>query len=375
MLESVLKENGPRIVACCGSGGVGKTTVAATIGLAGAISGRKTLVLTIDPAKRLADSLGLGNFDHEIRKVPFEKFARNGIEPSGELFAMMLDTKRTFDRVIGKYATSKAQKKIFENRYYQHISSTLAGSREYMAMERLHEIYNEDDYDLIVVDTPPTINALDFLDAPERLSKLLGHNFFWKFFRPYLYAGRFGFRLFSIFASPVLKSLSQVMGARVLEDAAEFFNLWDDMLFEGFQKRAGEVRKLLTSPETLFFAVASPMARPLKEALHLYEKLAENHIAFGGFIVNRVHPEYPDETPGETSDDPKLFGSIEIDPSLRDKLLKNFEQFKSLGNADSLAIEELKKKTGPGVAVRKIPLFNQDVYDIGGLLHIRKHLL
>jgi anion-transporting ArsA/GET3 family ATPase len=375
MLESVLKENGPRIVACCGSGGVGKTTVAATIGLAGAISGRKTLVLTIDPAKRLADSLGLGNFDHEIRKVPFEKFAQNGIEPSGELFAMMLDTKRTFDRVIGKYATSKTQRKIFENRYYQHISSTLAGSREYMAMEKLHQIYNEDDYDLIVVDTPPTRNALDFLDAPERLSNLLGHNFFWKFFRPYLYAGRFGFRLFSIFASPVLKSLSQVMGARVLEDAAEFFNLWDDMLFEGFQKRAGEVRNLLTSPETLFFAVASPMARPLKEALHLYEKLAENHIAFGGFIVNRVHPEYPDETPEETSDDPELFGAIEIAPSLRDKLLKNFEQFKSLGNADSLAIEELKKKTGPGVAVRKIPLFNQDVYDIGGLLHIRKHLL
>ncbi len=375
MLEFVLKENGPRIVACCGSGGVGKTTVAATIGLAGALSGRKTLVLTIDPAKRLADSLGLGNFDHEIRKVPHEKFSRNGIEPSGELYAMMLDTKRTFDRVVSKYATSKAQKKIFGNRYYQHISGTLAGSREYMAMEKLYEIYNEDDYDLIVVDTPPTRNALDFLDAPERLSNLLGHNFFWKFFRPYLYAGRFGFRLFSIFASPILKSLSQVMGARVLEDAAEFFNLWDDMLFEGFQKRAGAVRKLLASPETLFFAVASPMARPLKEALHLYQKLAENNIAFGGFIVNRVHPEYPADNPEANPGDSEIFGEVEIEPSLKEKILRNFEQFKRLGVSDSRAIKELKEKIGSDVPVREIALFNQDVYDIGGLMQIRKHLL
>ena len=375
MLKELFVDNGPRIVACCGSGGVGKTTVSAAIGLAGAMSGKKTLVLTIDPAKRLADALGLGNFDHEIRKVPPEKFATSGLEPGGELFAMMLDTKRTFDRVVEKYANTHARNKILDNRYYQHVSSTLAGSREYMAMEKLHEIYNEDDYDLIVLDTPPTRRALDFLEAPARLTDLLGHNILFKFFRPYLYAGRFGFRLFTIFASPIIKSLSQVMGGQVLEDAAQFFNLWDDMLFEGFQKRAQEVRKLLASPETVFFAVASPMARPLKEALYLYEKLAENHIAFGGFVVNRVHPEYDfdDSTEGMESGDP-LFGDIGFDATLSQKIARNFEQFDKLAISDAAAIDGLRQKAGPNVAIRQIPLFDGDIYDIPGLLQIREHL-
>ncbi len=371
MLKAIFENNGPRIIACCGSGGVGKTTIAATLGIMGALNGRKTLVLTIDPAKRLADSLGIDSFKHEIHRVPREKFLQNGIEPSGELFAMMLDTKRTFDKLISRYASGTSQKKIFGNRYYQNLSSTLAGSEEYMAMEKLYEIYHEGDYDLIVLDTPPTRRALDFLDTPQRLMDLLGHKYFWKFFRPYLYAGRFGFRLFTLLTSPVLKSMSQVMGTHGLEDVAEFFNLWDDVLFDGFRKRAGEVQKLLSSSESLFFAVTSPMARPLKEAVYLYEKLAEHHIAFGGFIINRVNPGYAEND----SDNSAFLNSPGIDKSLAEKLRINFQKYKDLGGSDASAIEEIKNKTGANILIRQIPLFDCDIYDIRGLLKIREHLL
>ncbi len=371
MLKNIFENNGPRIIACCGSGGVGKTSIAATLGIMGTLTGRKTLVLTIDPAKRLADSLGIDSFKHEIHRVPREKFLQNGLEPSGELFAMMLDTKRTFDKLISRYASGNSQKKILGNRYYQNLSSTLAGSEEYMAMEKLYELYHEGNYDLIVLDTPPTRRALDFLDTPQRLMDLLGHKYFWKFFRPYLYAGRFGFRFFTLLASPVLKSMSQVMGTHVLEDVAEFFNLWDDVLFDGFRKRAGEVQKLLSSSESLFFAITSPMARPLKEAVYLYEKLAEHHIAFGGFIINRVNPNYA----AWSSKDLTSLNSPEIDNSLAEKLRINFKKHKDLGSSDASAIEEIKSKTGTNILIRKIPLFDSDINDIPGLLKIREHLL
>ncbi len=371
MLKTFFDNNGPRIIACCGSGGVGKTSIAATLGIMGALNGRKTIVLTIDPAKRLADSLGIDGFNHEIHKVPREKFLDNGLEPSGELFAMMLDTKRTFDKLISRYASGKSQKKIFENRYYQHLSSTLAGSEEYMAMEKLYEIYHEGDYELIVLDTPPTRRALDFLDTPQRLMDILGHKYFWNFFRPYLYAGRFGFRLFTILASPVLKSLSQVTGTHVLEDVAEFFNLWDDVLFDGFRKRAGEVQRLLASSESLFLAVASPMKRPLEEAVYLYEKLTEHRIAFGGFIINRVNPPYA-ENPIEDSIPQNIPG---IDMPLAEKLRINFKKYKDLGGSDAAAIEELKNRAGENIDIRQIPMFDSDIYDIHGLLKIREHLL
>ena len=183
---SLLKNIGKmRIIACCGSGGVGKTTVSAALGMHGAMSGRKTLVLTIDPARRLADSLGIGEFDTEAQKVPAEKFKELGLRPSGELFAMMLDTKRTFDRLIEKYSASdRMRETILGNRYYQHLSGTLSGSHEYMAMEKLYEIHQEGKYDLIVLDTPPSRNAFEFLEAPERLSKLLDNNLFRKILKP-----------------------------------------------------------------------------------------------------------------------------------------------------------------------------------------------
>jgi anion-transporting ArsA/GET3 family ATPase len=165
--------------------------------------------------------------------------------------------------------------------------------------------------------------------------------------------------------------MSQVMGTHVLEDVAEFFNLWDDVLFDGFRKRAGEVQKLLSSSESLFFAVTSPMARPLKEAVYLYEKLAEHHIAFGGFIINRVNPRYAEND----SDDSAFLNSSGIDKSLAEKLRTNFQKYKDLGGSDASAIEEIKNKTGANILIRQIPLFDSDIFDIRGLLMIREHLL
>ena len=202
-----------------------------------------------------------------------------------------------------------------------------------MAMEKLHEIYNEDDYDLIVLDTPPTRRALDFLEAPARLTDLLGHNILFKFFRPYLYAGRFGFRLFTIFASPIIKSLSQVMEGRTGAGGrrAIFQSLGRHALRRLSKKGAGSQKAAGESPETVFFAVASPMARPLKEAFYLYEKLAENHIAFGGFVVNRAHPEYAFDDSEEGSETAKpLFEATGFDTALSEKIAKNFEQFDRL---------------------------------------------
>ena len=291
-----------RIVVCCGAGGVGKTTLSAALGLWGAMEGRKTLVLTIDPARRLADALMLSALDHEPRRVDESVFDGVG-KPPGELWAMMLDTKHTFDRLISRFApTPEMRRRILNNRYYQHLSASLAGSHEYMAMEKLHEIHNEDRFDLIVLDTPPTRSALDFLDAPRRLADLFADNLFWKLVRPYVRTGLFGLKMIAFFASPIHKAVSRVMGTTVIEELLDFFRLGDDLFFDGFRKRAEAIYAVLSGPTARFVAVASPMETPVREARFFYEKLAESGMPFAGFIINRVHPIYP-EPAGPLSED------------------------------------------------------------------------
>ncbi|MCG8619808.1 MAG: AAA family ATPase [Desulfobacterales bacterium] len=370
MLDFVSVPEGPKVIACCGSGGVGKTTVSAVLGLQAAISGKKTLVLTIDPARRLADALGLDSFSHDARRVPLENLSEYGIRPQGELYAMMLDTKHTFDRIISHHASPDLQASIFNNRYYRHISATLAGSHEYMAMEKVYELYTEGQYDLILLDTPPSRRALDFLDAPTRITDLLQHNFFWKLSRPYLKAGRWGFKLFSRMASPVYKAAGHILGSRMLDDVIDFLRLWDDVMFEGFKKRAAAFKSMLSGPDALFFAVTSPMGTPMNEALFLYDRLEEYEIRFGGFIVNRVHPKIdyrvPDTPPEEIADN--------MSTSLWGKLQTNFRNFKHLGESDHRALEYLRRRIGEETPVHRIALFENDIHQLGGLLEIRHQL-
>jgi anion-transporting ArsA/GET3 family ATPase len=371
MLDPVSAPDGPKIIACCGSGGVGKTTVSAALGLQAAISGKKTLVLTIDPARRLADALGLDAFSHEARRVPLEKLSQHGILPKGELSAMMLDTKHTFDRIISKYASNNLQQSIFANRYYQNISSTLAGSHEYMAMEKLYELYIENHYDLIVLDTPPSRRALDFLDAPTRMTDLLQHNYFWKLFRPYMSAGRWGFKIFSYMASPFFKVTQQIMGNQMMDDIVAFFELWDDALFEGFKERAQAIKTVLSGPEALFFAIASPMDAPMQEALFMYDQLEKNGISFGGFIINRVHPQVNSISPFPPSE----MVLDDISKTLWAKLHTNYSDFKRLGDSDRMIIDRLKKRIGKDTPIQMVTMFENDIHHLKGLLELRSQLV
>ncbi len=359
-----------QILICCGSGGVGKTTVSATLGLFGAMIGRKTLVLTIDPAKRLADSLGLGPLQHEEQRVPKEKFEAVGLTPRGELYAMMLDTKRAFDRIVERHAASPAMRdRFFNNRYYQNLSGRLAGSHEYMAMEKLHEIHERGEYDLIVLDTPPSRRALDFLDAPQRLSNLLGDSTLWKLMKPYVKTGFWGLKMMGALTFPVQKVIGNLMGTQVFEDIQDFFKLGDDVFFEGFRRRAQAVRQLIASPEVLFLAVTGPMHAPMREVRHLFETIQSNDMAFGGFIVNRVHPHHPENIERDA-----LIDALDLDSGLADRLLKNYTRFQKLAQSDREMIQELRKTAGPEAMIQEVPYFETDVYDFSGLVRVYEHL-
>ena len=278
--------DGKRVVICAGSGGVGKTTTSAAIAAGMAARGKKVAVLTIDPAKRLADSLGLPELGNTERQVAPELFETVGIDTEGgELWAMMLDAKATFDEVIREHAPdAETRERILENRIYKQLSNALAGSQEYMAMEKLYEIWSDDRYDLLVLDTPPTRNALDFLDAPKRLTQFIEGRALQVFLRP----TGFATRIIGGGTSMVFSVLRRITGVDLLEDLAEFFQAFQGMV-GGFRERAKKVNELLTAPETSFLVVCGPQGEPISEAVYFHQKLEAAEMPFGGVIVNKVH--------------------------------------------------------------------------------------
>ncbi len=363
-----------RIVVCCGSGGVGKTTISAAIGLCGALQGKKTVVLTIDPARRLADALGISALNIEAQRVELPESNGNA---TGELYAMMVDAKRTFDRLIERYASNGLRERILENRYYQHLSNNMAGSHEYMAMERLYEIYNENRFDLIVLDTPPSRRALDFLEAPQRVINLLGHPYFLKLFKPYIKAGQLSGRLFNLLAMPVLRAVGQVVGGQTISDIFSFFQLFNDVIFDGFSRRAAAVESLLSDPMSVFFAVTTPQEYPMQEAVYLYRQLKERKMPFGGFIINRVHSD-PADSPFDTKSsgrkerlekkiaDAEIFARLEIADRMDRKLAK----------IDAAAIKRLaaEEMAGSDAAVFPIRFADETVNVFSGLRIIGEQL-
>ena len=266
------------VIVCTGSGGVGKTTSAAAIALSAAALGRRTIVLTIDPAKRLAQSMGLSALDNSPRQV-------KGVDG---LQAMMLDMKRTFDEVIDRHAADQQRAaRIKGNRFYQQLSNSLAGTQEYMAMEKLYDLHNTGNYDCIVIDTPPTRNALDFLDAPKRLTDFLEGRFLRMFLAPGLAAGKLATRAAGFGAGLFMRAASRLTGQAVLGDLAEFFQSFEGM-YDGFKQRAQSVYKLLQSPDSAFVVVASPEAPALREARFFLQRLAQDGMPTAGLVVNRV---------------------------------------------------------------------------------------
>ncbi|MBA2426135.1 MAG: ArsA family ATPase [Actinobacteria bacterium] len=312
------------VVVCAGSGGVGKTTVAASIALRAALEGKRAAVLTIDPARRLASSLGLKELTNKPTKVNRRKFTSAGLAPAGELHAMMLDTKTTFDEIVMQYAPSREQaERIIANRFYRNISSTLSGTQEYMAMEKLYELYVDGRYDLIVIDTPPTRNALDFLDSPRRLTSFLESRMLRWFLIPYMKAGGGMMRIANVAAATFLRFAKRIVGSEVLLDTAEFFANLEGM-YDGFKQRAGEVAALLRSDATSFVVVTSPAAESVNEALFFGARLNESGLPFGALVVNRVHPKYGD--------------GVRLKPRRLAKLAQGGEDARGL--ATLLAVEE-----------------------------------
>ncbi|MFF4398095.1 ArsA family ATPase [Streptomyces sp. NPDC001480] len=280
-VDPLLDDPETRIVVCCGSGGVGKTTTAAALGLRAAERGRKVVVLTIDPARRLAQSMGIDSLDNVPRRV-------KGTENDGELHAMMLDMKRTFDEVVEAHADPQRAAAILSNPFYQSLSAGFAGTQEYMAMEKLGQLRAKDEWDLIVVDTPPSRSALDFLDAPKRLGSFLDGRLIRLLTAPAKLGGRAGMAFLNVGMSMMTGTLGKLLGGQLLKDVQTFVAAMDTT-FGGFRTRADATYKLLQAPGTAFLVVAAPERDALREAAYFVERLAAEDMPLVGLVLNRVH--------------------------------------------------------------------------------------
>ncbi|MCK8677975.1 ArsA family ATPase [Streptomyces lichenis] len=285
-VDALLDDPGTRIVVCCGAGGVGKTTTAAALGVRAAERGRRVVVLTIDPARRLAQSMGIDQLDNVPRRV-------DGISPGatgqdGELHAMMLDMKRTFDEIVEAHADPARAAAILGNPFYQSLSAGFAGTQEYMAMEKLGQLRARDEWDLIIVDTPPSRSALDFLDAPKRLGSFLDGRFIKLLMAPAKAGGRAGMRILNASMSMMTGTLGKLLGGQFLQDIQTFVAAMDTM-FGGFRTRADATYRLLQAPGTAFLVVAAPEPDALREAAYFVERLGAERMPLAGLVLNRVH--------------------------------------------------------------------------------------
>ena len=371
-----------RLVVCAGSGGVGKTTSSAVIALQAAINGRKVLVLTIDPAKRLANSLGVGSLEHTPQQIPLEQFRPLGVEPTGELWGMMLDMKEAFDHLVERYAADEENRRqILENRIYQYFSTSLAGTQEYAAAERLLELHHQRDYDLIVLDTPPTTHALDFLEAPGRLADAVENKALQWLYKPNLLTGRTGLGLFSAGTSYVVKALSKFTGTEFLDELAVFLRNFSTM-FEGFRTRANQVRDLLMGDECTFLVITAPDPLQLDEAIYFYNRLGTQQVAVGGFVVNRVHPNWvPEEElkrpvvtlSGELEELDELSAlSDEQRRDMAERLQANAAEFYVLALKDATSVERLRDDVAGSLPMVTVPFFAQDIHSLEGLNKVRE---
>lgn len=368
-----------RIIVCVGSGGVGKTTTAASFAIEAARRGKRALVLTIDPAKRLADSLGLEGLGHEVQEVPRARLEAIGkCESGGSLSAMMLDQKRAFDEMVESYASDpKAVKQIFANPLYQQIAGTLTGSQEYAALTKLQFFDKSGDYDLIIVDTPPTAHALDFLDAPKKLSEAIDSPAI-EMFRKMQSGGSLS--VVGRSGSYVIKKLAKFVGSRFLEDIALFFGEFNDIL-GGFKSRADAVFELLRRDDVAFVIVTSPESMAVGEALFFHERLHQTDMPFGGFAINKVHGDAPVRVSNEQLvarlKDIESIASLGLqESSLRitaEALLDAHGDLQSLADADKEGIDRLVA-AAPDATRALVPFFDRDVHQVEGLAKLRDYL-
>jgi anion-transporting ArsA/GET3 family ATPase len=372
-----------RIVISAGSGGVGKTTVAASVALWGALQGRRTVVITIDPARRLASSMGLAALGSEVSEIPASILAAQGLEPRGTLAALMLDQKGAWDALVERHAPAEARERILQNRFYQHLSQAFAGSHEYMAIEQLCVLAESGEWDLIVVDTPPTRHALDFLEAPRRLDDFLDRSVIRWFVKPYFSAGWAALQAVNRTATFILRRLEQATGVGALAEISDFFNSMSG-LFENFHARVARAYEVLRGPETAFVLVTSPEEQVLGDAEYLCAKMNELAMPLRGVVFNRVHREIT-RTPRrgsvhevDASDIVQIAGSIgralKGEPRLARELAQNFLDYEVLARGEQLRMEQFEVGLTEGVPVARVPNFPRDVHDLRALARMHEHL-
>ena len=348
---------GKRVCVCAGAGGVGKTTTSAALAVGMAARGLKVAVVTIDPAKRLANSLGLEELGNEPRRVDPARFSDHGVEIKGELWALMLDSKRTFDALIERLAPDEATRdEVLSNRIYQQLSSAVAGSQEFTAIAKLYELDQEGDYDLLVLDTPPSRNALDFLDAPGRLTGFFQGRAIKMFLRP---AG-IGGRLLGRGTGVVFGLVERITGVDLIHDLSVFFRALSGMV-DDFTERARLVGALLTDPGTTFLIVTAPRHDPVEEAIFFHTKLDDAGMPFGGLVVNRVHTAPEGDIPDG------------LDEELARRVTTAAHELSALAEREAASLERLRTRLGDPPTI-VVPELDGDVHDVEGLALMRGHL-
>jgi anion-transporting ArsA/GET3 family ATPase len=369
-VDALLADRTTDIIVCCGSGGVGKTTTAASLGLRAAEQGRRVVVLTIDPARRLAQSMGLTELDNTPRPV-------TGVDTSagGSLDAMMLDMKRTFDEVVVAHSTPDKAAQILANPFYQAVSSSFAGTQEYMAMEKLGQLHHEvranggtrPRWDLIVVDTPPSRSALDFLDAPKRLGSFLDGRFIRLISAPAKVGGRASLKVFNVGLGIVSSTLSRVLGGEMLRDVQTFITALDTM-FGGFRERADVTYALLSQRSTAFLVVAAPERDALREAAYFIARLEDERMPLSGLVLNRVAA-----VPASGLSASRARAGAEERAAQGDRLTAGLLTL----HADLASLADRQRRLArrfvvghPSTPVAEVPALAEDVHDIDGLRRV-----
>ena len=358
-IDTILEDPGTRVVVCCGAGGVGKTTTAAALGLRAAERGRRVVVITVDPARRLAQSLGLASLDNSPRRIELPE------DVPGELHAMMLDMKRTFDEVVEEHADPERARQILSNPFYKALSTSFSGTQEYMAMEKLGQLRQSGEWDLIVVDTPPSRSALDFLDAPKRLGRFLDGKLITFLNAP---ASSGTFRLLGAGFNLVTSVIGKVVGTQFLADLRSFVSAFDTV-FGGFQERAERTYRLLQAPGTAFVVVATPEADALREASYFMQRLSAESMPLAGLVVNRAHllPKGLTErlTSKEATDAAKTL-EASGEHSLAAAALRLHAERVETRNRELLLRDRLLT-VHANLRIAEVPAFPEDVHDLAGL--------
>jgi len=360
--ETISKKS---VIIVSGSGGVGKTTVAAALALKAAKTGLQTLVCTIDPANRLADSMGLSSLGNEEQRVPERKLAGAGLDPELPLSAMMLETGRTFDALIARHApTPEIRDRIYGNKLYTNLSASLAGSREYMSMEKLYELKEGGRYDLIVMDTPPTRQALDFLEAPRRMLDFFNANILRWLLNPPETTSAKGFKLFRRGGEAVAKRVERLLGVSLVTEIIDFFRAFEG-LYEGFAERAAKVQDILTGEDAVFFLVSGSDSVRTAEGIYFYDKLREYNMPFSTVIFNMVH-----ETASFESEKRLMKAAERVSAGTgidADRLASNYKMLNILTRKEYAAIDKFREKVEEEMNYYIIPAYGEDIHDLRAL--------